>query len=828
MRWLPVGFAVALGSGAAIGGSAPEWRWVAGAGAVAVWTLAVWAWRRGSAGALVMCAFTGVAAAGGFAGASAVQRASDPPLVRALAGAGLWPDNGRAGSPVRLEGVLLSDAWSAGPVVLLRLRVTRVWLGPCGCPLPVDGEVQVGVGGTIAAHHRDAWRSGRRITAEVALRRPSAFRNTGTADETTQRVRRRLAAIGQVKSALQVEVQPGSPVSETLAALRAHARRAIARATGADATAAAVGTAILVGDRTGLDPALETRLQRAGTFHVIAISGGNIALWAAGTIWVTTRLTRRRVAALAGAAAILVAYAALVGGGASVERATGMALVGLVARWADQRGAAVNVLALTAAGLVALDPLLVFDVAFWLTTAATLGLVIGLPGDGAARHTGTRLIHALVLTSVCAELALLPIVAAVFQQVTLAGLVLSALAMPAMAVVQVSALSLVALDPLAPWLAPALGLLLRAAVATVTETATVVDLVPGLAWRVPPPTLAPVVAYYASLAAWLWLRRGGGMSAAPLRHAAGVVAAIAGLWIAVSPLTLVRWRPHALELVVFDVGQGAAALVHFPGGRRMLVDAGGVTGRGADLGALVVGPALRARGIRWIDTLVVTHADLDHAGGAASLVREFGPTEVWSGIAVADDPVMAGLRAAAASVGAAWREVRRGEVLELDGVRVSVAHPSPPEWERQRVRNDDSVVLAIDAGAVRLVLPGDAGADVEPEIATALRWRDLDPGGASAPPVTVLVAGHHGSAGSTTTPWLAALRPSLGIVSAGAANPFGHPAAATLDRLRAAGAEVWRTDRDGEVTVRSDARGVAVSSVAGRRGPVVVRAAQPR
>lgn len=831
MRWLPVCVAVALGGGAVLGASMPDRFWLAGLAALAAWTLAVWAWHRVAARLLLASALAGVVAVGAMAGGVAMRRVFDSPLVAALVEADQWPDEGRSASPTRLEGVLTADAWTAGPVVLLRVRVERVWVGPCRCPADVDDEVQLSVGGTLASAHRDQWRAGRRVMVEAALRRPAAFRNSGAPDEARARARRRIAAVGQVKSALQIQVQRGSAGSEAFAALRADARRAIARAVAPDTTAAAVATAILIGDRTGLEPALEARLQRAGTFHVVAISGGNIALWAAGTIWLTGRLTRRRVAALVGAAAILVAYAALVGGGASVERATGMALVGLAARWADQRGAAVNVLALTAAALVAVDPLLVVDVAFWLTTAATLGLVIGVPDGTSPRPAAVRLLHALVLTSVCAELALLPIVASVFQQVTLAGLLLSALAMPAMAVVQVAALTVVALDPLAPWLATAAGAAVTLAVRAVTDSAAIVDHVPGLAWAVPPPSLLPVVVYYGALAGWLWLRAAGGAATVRPRRAALTLVAVSAAWIAVSPATLLRWRPGALELVTFDVGQGAAAVVHFPGGRRMLVDAGGVTGRGADLGARVVAPALRARGIRWLDTVVVTHADLDHAGGAASIVRGFRPAEVWTGIPVAGDAVTAGLREAAASVGAAWREVRRGEAIEIDGVRVAVVHPPPPDWERQRVRNDDSVVLAFEHGGVRIVLPGDAGVEVEAEIAAALaRAGDRGGGrhGSGPPSLTVLAAGHHGSAGSTSEAWLEALQPGIAVVSAGQANPFGHPAAATLARLRAAGADVWRTDRDGEVTVRVDERGVVISSVAGRRGPVVVPVPQPR
>ena len=222
--------------------------------------------------------------------------------------------------------------------------------------------------------------------------------------------------------------------------------------------------------------------------------------------------------ALAAAAATLVAYAAVVGGGASVMRATGMALVGISMQWLDQRGAVVNVLALTAAALVVADPLIIFDIGFWLTTAATAGLVVGLPSPSAGESRVHAWMRTLVLTSVWAEAALLPIVAAVFQQVTLAGVALSAVAIPAMGVVQVAALVAVVADAVAPALLPACGLVLAAATAVVTESARLVDVVPWLSWRVPPPSWAAIAVYVAAVALWLVSRRASADSASTVSY----------------------------------------------------------------------------------------------------------------------------------------------------------------------------------------------------------------------------------------------------------------------------------------------------------------------
>jgi competence protein ComEC len=147
-------------------------------------------------------------------------------------------------------------------------------------------------------------------------------------------------------------------------------------------------------------------------------------------------------------------------------------------------------------------------------------------------------------------------------------------------------------------------------------------------------------------------------------------------------------------------------------------------------------------------------------------------------------------------------------------VELRVLHPPPPEWERQRVRNDDSVVLAVALGGVRVLLTGDISGAVEAVVAAeasraAAAW-------VAPPGVTVLKVAHHGSAGSTSLPFLEATRPAAAIVSAGADDPFGHPARPTLDRLAAARIAVWRTDRDGEVTLRTDGRRLVLSTFSGR------------
>jgi competence protein ComEC len=259
---------------------------------------------------------------------------------------------------------------------------------------------------------------------------------------------------------------------------------------------------------------------------------------------------------------------------------------------------------------------------------------------------------------------------------------------------------------------------------------------------------------------------------------------------------------------MMDVGQGDAVLVTLPNGRTLLVDSGGVSRSGEfDIGDRVIGPALRARGLARLDYLAVTHGDPDHIGGAASLVRDFAPSEVWDGVFVNGHEPTAALKAVAARHRTGWRSLQQGDRVELGGVELRVHHPPVPDWERQRVRNDDSLVLELRYGQVSLLLTGDIGRDVERALLPRL---DLLP-------FVVLKSPHHGSGTSSSPEFIDAITPRVVLISCGRGNPYGHPLPSVLDRYRAAGATVLRTDRDGQIEVITDGNTLEIETFSGRR-----------
>jgi competence protein ComEC len=262
------------------------------------------------------------------------------------------------------------------------------------------------------------------------------------------------------------------------------------------------------------------------------------------------------------------------------------------------------------------------------------------------------------------------------------------------------------------------------------------------------------------------------------------------------------------RLTVFDVGQGEAMLLE-SGRSRLQIDAGGVPfGSGSfDIGARVIAPALWARGVSRLDALLVTHGDPDHMGGAVVLLDTFRPHRLWEGIVVPRHEPSRGLRARAVAAGAAAHVRRAGEAFPWGDLRVRVLHPPEPDWERPRIRNDDSVVLEVTCGEVALLLTGDISGEIERGIV-----QELTPAR-----TRILKVGHHGSRTSSSSVLLESWRPQIALISAGRGNTFGHPTAEVIDRLESIGARIYRTDRDGQITLESDCSDVVVRTFTNER-----------
>jgi competence protein ComEC len=676
-------------------------------------------------------------------------------------------------SPVALEGRIASEPirWAPDRQRLL-VDVEAYRDGPGR--RPASGRVQLAIYGETPPLGE-----AQRVSADVRLHRPVGYRNPGAFDYTAQLRRQGILLVGSGRGDRVVPLGPDVPPWPVR--VKRWAVQAIR--SGLPEGSAALLAGLVLGERTALPPEVDEAFRRAGVYHVLAVSGFNVALLASA-VFAALGLAGvpRRATALV-AALVLVGFALVVGGQPSVVRATVMGLLLLGSVLLERESQVMNALALAALALLLWRPADLRDPGFVLSFAATGGIIYLAPSVG-ARLTGRGWppwLAAALAVSAAAQLAVTPVMLTFFNQLSLIGVLANLFVVPLAAPATMLGLLAVAVSPVSDALA---GLLFHAVWLVLVALRAVVWLaarVPAAMVHLPAPDWAAVAAWYGALA--LWPRLGG--------HRA-IGRAMAGLLLVALALSVRPWVAPGdgrLRVMFLDVGQGDATLIETPDGHRILVDGGAGGPRRFDVGERVLAPVLWNRPAVRLDVMALTHPDVDHAGGLAALVRRFGVGEFWE--SGRWTPPAEHTRLALHRAGTPRRVLRAGDRIRLGEALFTVLNPGGPG---QGSPNDDSLVLRLDWRGVSLLMPGDLGAAGEERLRRA----------AAPLHARVLKVAHHGSRFSTTGPFLAAVRPAVAVISVGARNPFRHPAPEVISRLEAVGALVYRTDRDGAVIVESD------------------------
>lgn len=541
---------------------------------------------------------------------------------------------------------------------------------------------------------------------------------------------------------------------------------------------APVVEALVLGRREDVPPELRREFAGAGLAHLLAISGLHVGIFAGWLVWTCQRLgTRARLLVPLGGVWI---YVAVLGLPAPATRAAIFLSVMLAGSRRQRHPARSAVLAVGVLGVLLLDPGAVVSAGAWLSFAAVWGTSAA---SGLLRGRWRRFPPAqLAAASVGATVATAPITAYVFGTVALVGALSNLVAVPLAGLIVPSLFVSLAL----PGVAASAGL----GLAALERLAAFAAHLPAAQWRGVPGWSGAWPWVLVLVVVARWVRRPPTWSA--VRRRLVFAAALSG-WL----YAAVDWRARTpdgiLSVFVLDVGQGDAIAVRTPRGRWLLVDAGPLTGF-RDAGWEVVVPFLRRQGVDRLSLVFVSHGDADHLGGVPAVVRALSPEVVVE----PGQPQATGLygRYLAAVEGSdlAWRVGRRGDTVVVDSVSMAVLHPSAEWMARHMAPNENSLVLHLRYGCFDALLTGDIGAEAEAHLLP------------SVGPVEFLKVGHHGSAGGTGDAWLAALRPAISVISVGAGNRYGHPAPEVLERLGRWGSAVFRTDRDGPVTARTDGR----------------------
>ena len=709
-------------------------------------------------------------------GAAALALGTAAAIVEGLQleSGGLWQlvrDGPPEGRPTRVVGVVRGDGVERDGRLTFFVDTEGAEVG--GRVEPSVGRARVEVGGEWP---KPRLLDGQRVSVWATLRAPRRVEG----------VRDGLAAFGTCKSARLLERRdPGGagPLRRWAAALRERARGVFDRSMLAG-TERGLVRAMVLGDRSEVDEATAEAFRASGTYHVLALSGAQVALLAGlvvgGLRWF--RASPWTQAAVTGTTIGL--YALFVGGDVPVVRAALMASAVLLGRALELDADAANLLGTAALALLAHRPAAAADVGFQLSFGATLGiLALAGPLTRGVPRMPLRLDLA-VAASVAAQCALAPILAGWFHRLAPAAVLLNIAAVPLSGAVLLAGLALLLVAPLGPGPAQIAGDVAWVAARALRLSGDLGPLGPWLDVRVAAPTFLAVALCVAGLGLLYRDRRRSGLGLLLACH----LALVAG--------RLSRPADGRLHLAVIDVGQGDSLLLRSPSGRSLLVDAGGSRDPRFDPGETRVAPELWRQGVHRLDALVVTHAHPDHVGGAPFLLRAFRVAQLWEGPAPLYDPVWRRVDAGLNGGGSTRLTVAEDVSLDWDGVRISVLGPQRPRQPPLRVRNEDSIVLDVAFGEVHFLLTGDVAGEAE-------EWLRV-------PRSFVLKVPHHGSRSSSGSALVAGAGARLAVVSAGAHNPFGHPHPEVVERYRRSGALVLRTDRDGTVSVATDGQRVWV------------------
>jgi competence protein ComEC len=677
---------------------------------------------------------------------------------------------------------------------------------------------------------------GDRVEFPARLHALRNFLNPGSFDRVGYLYRQQihLSATARATGVRRMEGRRGSRFLAAVWRAREWAERRADRLMGPHSSNAALVKAMVLGDGAYLDRALGAAFQRTGTYHALVVSGSHVGLLAWISLLVFRSLRLSRGWAAWATFVLILGLVLLVGSQLPILRAALMVSLYLVGRHFHRQRRVLNLIAAAALVMLLWNPQDLFDASFqlsFLSVALIAGValpilegtlepyrlaLIDLRNTDRDMHLDPRIAQTRIEWRLWGERVSLPVIAVAlrlliwagevavlsvavqvglslpmavyFHRVSWSGLSANIFVAPLLsAIVPVGFLAI-----LTGWtlLGQALSILVGLMVAVVEWHAR-------LTWlesRVPAPPdwLGWAVGAGLIVFAWSLHRRRFRLPAAGV-----LLAAVAAL--AIHPFAP-RLDPGRLELTTLDVGQGEALFLGLPHGRTMLLDAGAA--RGLDLGEEVVSPYLWSRSIRKLDVVALSHAHADHLGGLLAVLENFPAGELWVGGRNPCSAEYERLLETAARKRLPVIALYAGDTRSLGGVTFQVLWPPRDYVPLPQPANDDSLVLLVQYGERRFLLAGDIEQTPERRL-----LRDQ-----AVPRLDLLKVPHHGSRTSTAPALLDAAQPWLAVISAGFDNSYRHPHRELLARLEARQIQVWRTDRQGRITVSTDGRRVSVTA----------------
>ena len=587
----------------------------------------------------------------------------------------------------------------------------------------------------------------------------------------------RVAALFIVQSSFTQVTEPSAWASG-LGGIREGLRKS-----SGEGDAGALIPGMVLGDTSKQSAEFKEAMKRSGLTHLVAVSGANFAIVSTFVLWCMQFLIRRKNYRVLATAIALVCFIALVRPSPSVLRAAAMAAVMLSAQLGRRGTDSLPALGFAICAVVLGDPWQSRDAGFALSVLATAGLLLLAPRIQSRLPAHRKLAGALA-PPIAAMVFCSPVLVSLSGYLSPMSVVANLLAAPAVAPITVLGFIAALISPIAPWLTQTIIFFIRFPAGFITSVAHWIGDFPVLTIH------NGSIGFFIMaliLGTFLLFKRWWKQSTALL------------LVIILSLSWLQRWPAGPWQIAQCDVGQGDSLVINLGEKRAIVIDVG------PDPSA--VNKCLKTLGINEIPLLILSHFHADHVSGISGLIQGRKIGQVW--ISNNIEPRQESQRVIAALKGSEIITVQKNLITQIGDVRLHVLWPEASNRSFEELPgegsdiNNSSIALIATTSDWSLFSAGDLEPPAQRELINLVG------------PVDIYKVSHHGSRyqdeGLTR-----ALSPQVALISVGAKNPYGHPAAETIDSLTRLGTQVFRTDVDGAVSISASAHQLHLRKSNGR------------
>lgn len=605
-----------------------------------------------------------------------------------------------------------------------------------------------------------------------------------------------------------------SPLLDSLEQIRRPIRNLFGRLPSSDKQA--LYSALLLGERQGIHTMMREAFNRTGLGHLLAVSGLHIGLVAWFVFFIIKKILSfsyqlslkvniHKLAALLSCFPVIF-YTGLTGFQTSSLRAMIMVLTYLMSIILGRERDVWSTLALAGLVILGIDPYSLFTISFQLSFLAVIGILwltpifLNLIPDSRLKTTSPGIFFTiyqyflgLIMVTISATIFLLPITSFYFHRLSIVSIPANLMTVPILGlwILPLGLASILCL----PFSEPLSAILLHLGAWGLDIMMAIIRFWSEFdfsAFWVITPNRWEIILYYGFIF-FLFLYKKRSWAKFCLGAVLLFISFDIGYWIYQT-----RFNP-ALRVTYLDVGQGNAALVRFPGNKRMLIDAGGFRGGSFDTGRMIIAPYLWQLKIKKIDYLVLSHPQTDHMGGLGFLAAHFKPREFWWNGDKNESKCFIELMRVIDSKGIRKRlpkELRKK--IKIGETEIRLLHPLPPELTTSPSQdhldlNNNSMVLKITYEGESLLFPGDLEERGE-RIVTDSVGSELSS--------QILLAPHHGSKTSSTKGFLDKVNPKLCIISSGRNNVFNFPHQETMERLEQTRCKILRINQVGAIQLK--------------------------